>query len=236
MNVFRIGALIALCLAIIVVSVQPMEAARSDKKSTLTFSDPVRLPGKVTLPAGTYVFRLVDTNPNRSIIRITNEDRSMTYATILGINDYRPTASTRAVMTFGETASCQPHTIKAWYYAGDTSGVRFVYTTEEAEALAKGCAEPVPYVAPTVLATVKATPVVVPAPVKVATPEEQEVEYSRVEFEPSDVDDQTGYDAEPEPAPAAMPQTASQLPLLGLLGLMLLAIGFSSRLILRRIS
>ena len=236
MKTFRISVLLALCAAIIVVSATPLQASAWNKKTVLTFDHPVRLPGKVTLPAGTYVFKLVDSNSDRNIVQVSNVRGDKTYATILAINDYRPTASTKAVMTFGETASCQPRTIKAWYYAGDTSGSRFVYSKEEAAALAKGCKEPVPQVEPTVLAMVKAEPVasrIATAPVLVATPEEVVVEYAEVEFEVSDVDDQSGYDAVAEPV---MPKTASQLPLFGLLGLILLGLAAGSHLVLRRVN
>jgi hypothetical protein len=224
------------------VTESPLQAQNFDRKTTLTFNTPVRLPGKVTLPAGTYVFRLHDSNAERHVVRITNPRGNQTFATVLAINDYRPTATTKSVMTFGESASCQPHTIKAWYYAGDTNGSRFVYSKEEAEALAKGCQEPVPHVEPAVLTNLHAEPVaerIVAVPMYVATPSAPTVEYAMARPHESDADDSAGFDADPEPAPAAtpaMPRTNSQLPLLGLMGMILLVLSLGGRLALRRLN
>ena len=43
----------------------------SDKRTYFTFSQPVALPG-VTLPAGTYMFRIADDTTTRKVIQIAN--------------------------------------------------------------------------------------------------------------------------------------------------------------------
>jgi hypothetical protein len=48
----------------------------------MTFSEPVRLPN-VTLPAGTYWFKLVDSASDRNIVQIFNADRTVLYAVIV---------------------------------------------------------------------------------------------------------------------------------------------------------
>ena len=50
------------CAAILTVMCVPgARADEYDKKTILTFSGPFQIPGK-TLPAGSYVFKLADTN------------------------------------------------------------------------------------------------------------------------------------------------------------------------------
>src|SRR5678815_2015824 len=49
-----------------------------NKKTTVTFSGPVEIPGvgAQVLPAGTYVFRLLDSQSDRHIVQIFNEAES----------------------------------------------------------------------------------------------------------------------------------------------------------------
>jgi len=48
-------------------------ASERDQKTVLTFSGPVEIPGQV-LPAGTYVFKLLDSGSNRHIVQIFSKD------------------------------------------------------------------------------------------------------------------------------------------------------------------
>lgn len=228
--------LISMALGVACLGVLTVQSQVWSRKTYLTFSQPVHLPGK-TLPAGSYVFKLVDSSSNRHIVQVTNTREDKVYATLLTINDYRATPTSKTVVTFGETASCQPRTVKAWYYPGDTFGQRFVYSKEEAMKLATGCQEPVPQVQQTVITQVESTPKAAPvatAAVAVVTPEKQEVTYAAAKLPETDVDDTAGFDADPTPpaaapqAPAApqprLPTTASDLPLLGLSALLCLCI------------
>src|SRR4051794_17284803 len=77
-----------------------------NKRTKVTFSGPVQLPsahskaGVVTLAAGTYIFRLNDSQSNRNIVQVTNERGDKLYTTILVIPDYRVNATSKTVMYF----------------------------------------------------------------------------------------------------------------------------------------
>ena len=63
------------CAAAITVALAP--SARADewnKKTILTFSGPVQIPG-ATLPAGSYVFKLADIPGNRHVVQVFDGDR-----------------------------------------------------------------------------------------------------------------------------------------------------------------
>ncbi|MCW5983002.1 MAG: hypothetical protein KIT09_33235 [Bryobacteraceae bacterium] len=134
---------LAVCLALAGV-MATMNASQWNKKTEITFSAPVQVPGKV-LPAGTYVFKLANSDANRHIVQVFNEDESEIQATVLAINDYRARPSSRTIVTFGETAGGTPTAVKAWFYPGDTYGQRFVYSRDEAAQLARTYHQQVPY-------------------------------------------------------------------------------------------
>jgi hypothetical protein len=62
-----------------------------NKRTTVTFSAPVEVPGAGAqiLPAGTYLFKLLDSQSDRNIVQIFNEDGTHVYTTILAIPNYR---------------------------------------------------------------------------------------------------------------------------------------------------
>src|SRR5271167_3256396 len=125
--------------------------ARADdwnRKTTITFSGPVEIPGVhlhgwAVLPAGTYVFKILDSQSDRHIVQIFNKDESVIYATILAIPNYRLKATSKTVMTFTERPAGTPEALRAWFYPGRTSGEEFVYPKARAIALARAANVPV---------------------------------------------------------------------------------------------
>jgi hypothetical protein len=121
-------------------------AARADEwnqKTIVTFSDPVEVPGQV-LPAGTYVFKLANSNANRNIVQVFNQEENHVFGTFLAIPDYRLRPSDKTIIRFAERPAGQPEAIKAWFYPGKNHGHEFVYPKSEALALAKANSTPVP--------------------------------------------------------------------------------------------
>jgi hypothetical protein len=133
----------------------------SDKKTRVTFNVPVEIPGisAQVLPAGTYVFKLMDSPADRHIVQIFSADESHHYANILAIPNWRLRPSDKTVMTFSERAAGQPQAIRAWFYPGDNFGQEFVYPKTKAVELAKVTNLPVLYipdeVAPSIVAPVR---------------------------------------------------------------------------------
>jgi hypothetical protein len=107
-----------------------------DKKTTVTFNAPVEVPGRI-LPAGTYVFKLLDSPSDRHIVQIYDADEKKLYATILAVPDYRLKPSDKPVIRFEERPSGAPEAIEAFFYPGDNFGQQFVYPHKRAVELAK---------------------------------------------------------------------------------------------------
>jgi hypothetical protein len=202
-------------------------ADESNKKTTITFSGPVEIPGVHlfgwgVLPAGTYVFKIVDSQSDRHIVQIFNKDESIVYATILAIPNYRLKATDKTVMTFRERPAGQPEALRAWFYPGSNYGEEFVYGKSKAMELAKTSATPVLFTQ--VEAVEVPGPIMaVDAPVVVEMKAAPVAAFKTTGEEVALVEVVTPLPArQSEVVAAALPATASSLPLTGLLGLMAL--------------
>jgi len=113
--------------------------ARADewnKKTILTFSGPVQIPG-ATLPAGSYVFKLADIPGNRHVVQVFDKDEKKIFTTMLAVPNERMDASDKPIVLFSERASGSPQAVKVWFYPGDRVGNEFVYPKSQAVRIAK---------------------------------------------------------------------------------------------------
>jgi hypothetical protein len=201
-----------------------------DRKTTVTFSQPFEIPGvgpqgsgPQVLPAGTYVFTLVDSLSDRHIVRVFSSDEKQVHATILAVPNYRLRATDKTVITFSERAAGDPQAIRAWFYPGDNSGQEFVYPKRRAVELAKVTNQPVLYIpdefAVQIMAPVKSASEPPPValrvvPLRAVTPRGEDVSIAQV--------------VEPPPVQVArLPKTAGTLPLFGLMGVLFMAVGLA---------
>ena len=134
------------CLTLVALAIPSLvKADEWNKETTVSFNNPVEIPGvgAQTLPAGTYVFKLMDSQSDRHIVQIFNKRGDHLYATILAIPNYRLKSTDKTVMTFRERAAGSPEAIRAWFYPGNNWGQEFVYPKTRAIELAKITNEPV---------------------------------------------------------------------------------------------
>src|SRR6266853_333757 len=117
-------------------------ADESDQKTIFTFGGPVEIPGQV-LPAGTYVFKLADSQSDRDIVQVFSKDEGHLYGTFLAIPDQRLRPAGKPIITFDEGVAGSPEAVRAWFYPGDDYGHEFVYPKTDALALAKANNTPV---------------------------------------------------------------------------------------------
>ena len=126
------GTLAALLLGATLATAQ---APDTNNTTIVTFSAPVSLPG-VTLPAGSYLFKLADSQVNRNIVQVFDKDRSKILATILAIPAERQQPADETVITFGESPANTAPAIRFWYYPGDKRGQEFAYPKKQAQEIA----------------------------------------------------------------------------------------------------
>jgi hypothetical protein len=118
------------------------QATLPDRKTYVTVSGPVSVPG-MTLPAGTYTFRIADSLNDRHIVQIFNREGTQLFTTLIAIPAQRPEAEGDAVVTFKETPSDRPPAIHYWFYAGERDGNELVYPRSQALQIAQASGEPV---------------------------------------------------------------------------------------------
>jgi LPXTG-motif cell wall-anchored protein len=240
MKRFKCVAMIC-CFVLVALAIAPqIKADEHDKKTIMTFSEPFEVPGvdAQILPAGTYVFKVLDSSSDRNIVQIFSADETHVYTTILAINNYRLQRTDKTLLTFKERGEGQPQAIKAWFYPGDTFGQEFVYSRKRAVELAKIVNEPVLSMP---VETSEAMPVekLKSEPVAAVQPTGEEVPVTTVTAAPPATVAAPAATAAVEAKPAtlvaeALPQTASSLPLFALIGALSLLAGFTLLIITKR--
>jgi len=115
----------------------PAAAYTFDNRTLFTFSRPIALPG-VTLPAGTYTFRLADPTTARKVVQVLNHNGTQSYALLLSIPAMRADIPTEPEISFMETAAGMPAAVKIWWQEGSTRGYEFIYPKAQADRLARG--------------------------------------------------------------------------------------------------
>src|SRR5271166_7057455 len=228
------GLGIALCLAVLCVLVVPTATADDwNRKTVITFSGPVEVPGvgQHNLPAGTYVFKILNSQSDRHIVQIFNQDETQVLTTILAIPNYRLKTTDKTTITFRERPAGEPEALRAWFYPGREWGEEFVYEKTRALELAKETNEPV-LATPLALDTAPVEALKT-APVEAVAPTGEPVAMATVvEAPPAAVPV-----AAPVTVAAAdpLPKTASPLSLIALIGLMMIGAGFAVSAVSKRV-
>jgi hypothetical protein len=93
----------------------------------LTFSAPFALPG-VSLPAGTYLFELLNNPGALKAVRVTSKNGMHVYLTALTLPVSRPVGQpTDRLISFAEVETGRTPVVKAWYPQDDPVGHEFIY-------------------------------------------------------------------------------------------------------------
>ena len=243
MRHFRSIAITAVTGCISFVLLPNIHADTWNKKTVLTVNEPIQVPScctpdhTVMLQPGEYIIMLVDSLSDRHIVRIFDKDQKEVITTILAIPNYRLKPTGKSVFQFWEVPAGQPKALRAWFYPGDNFGQEFAYPKQTAAMIATlvKAAVPAIEVNTTVVEDLKTATVVVvdetgSAREIVKTAAEPElVAQAAPRVEPVQA-------AAPTPVEApqqTLPDTASFMPLFGLIGILSLgtftALGVRSR-------
>jgi hypothetical protein len=135
MRINKFTLLMGFALTAILLGEVAAHASEMDQYTHLSFSQQVQIPGQ-TLPAGTYLFKLLAAD-DLNLIQISSLDGSHVYATLRTISTERPEVTGDTVLVMAEQGSEKPVAILKWFYPGRTDGHEFVYSGSEKEQLAQ---------------------------------------------------------------------------------------------------
>jgi hypothetical protein len=122
------GAVLALSAVLLCTTLTPgARADQWDKKTIVTFSEDVQVPGQV-LPAGTYIFRLADNNTDRHIVQIWNAYDNQLVTTIMTIPYTRLDPQDKHFFQFDERPAGSPVALKLWFHLGESTAEEFIYS------------------------------------------------------------------------------------------------------------
>jgi len=240
------------CLTLASIAVVPALADQWNKKTIITISEAVQVPGAVLQP-GKYVMRLLESQADRHIVQIFNEREDQLQTTILAIPNYRLQPTGKTEFQWWETPAGQPKAMRAWFYPGDNFGQEFAYPKNTAMQIASNSstATTVPTVSGEDLskATVasvdksgseselnKETYTAQTAPAPAPTPAPEVAQNTAPApapqaAEPAPVAQDTGTRARTEDT---LPKTASPFPMAGLAGFFALGTSVALRAIAKR--
>ena|SRR5687768_18574384 len=124
---FRKALRLTCVLSAVSVAAATLSAMPLNRMTYFAFNKPVRVTG-VLLPPGNYVFEIANPTTASNVIRISDRKKVKTYVMALTRPIVRPsTKQLDPAIVFGEEASpTNPHTIRAWYPAGVTTGYEFL--------------------------------------------------------------------------------------------------------------
>ena len=111
-----------------VLATSATEANFDTRRTTyFTFSGAVQMPG-VVLPAGTYIFEVVNPNSSSDVVSVVSRDRKKVYLMQLTrFVERARTGNLKATIALGETSAGNPPPVKAWYPQFETRGREFIY-------------------------------------------------------------------------------------------------------------
>ena len=111
-------------------------ADESNQATTITFSQPIQIPGQI-LPAGTYSFKLLDSNSDPNVVQIFNSDQTHLYATLHTVATEREDPTGDTALTLAEQGAGRPDALLKWFYPGRETGHEFVYSEQQEKQLAQ---------------------------------------------------------------------------------------------------
>lgn len=128
--------LVSACVFAMVATTGLANAQPSDNRTLFTFNQPVALPG-VTLPAGTYQFRLVD-ELSRKVVQVLDAGGTTSYGIFLTTPAVRNDVSGDATLQFMETREGMPVAIRSWWSPLTSVGYEFVYPQSQTRFASSG--------------------------------------------------------------------------------------------------
>jgi len=113
-----------------------------NKMTTITVSEPLRLP-MIVLQPGAYELRLVEHDAYRHVIQVSDKSGRV-LTTFLAVPNYRLRATGKTEFQYWEVPAGETKALRAWFYPGDSFGHEFVYPKGETAQLSADASTKIP--------------------------------------------------------------------------------------------
>jgi len=207
-SLLQTGALAALAVC---TTLAPISKADPwDRKTIITVNNPLEVPGAVLQP-GKYVVKLFNSNSDRHIVQIMNEQDTKLIALTFTISAQRLDASGKTIITMYEGANGQPEALRTWFYPGDLIGQEFLYPHKQALQISERSKQKVPEASETESAAIESKDVDSPAVNLKASASRNENE-ERAEVPAKTDEPVVMAQTTPAPSPVALTAQAQEMP------------------------
>jgi hypothetical protein len=139
-------AILAVPLAVLALGTVSLFGDERDKKTDVTITEAVQVPGGTVLPPATYLFILNNSASNRNIVEIRSEDGKQLYAMVFTTRATRVQRPDNTVLTFYEMPAGQPPALRQWFWPGDYDGQEFLYPSRQTAGIEQASNQRVPEV------------------------------------------------------------------------------------------
>jgi hypothetical protein len=229
----------AMCAAGMAMGATTGHIEDSAKKTTLSVSVLTQLPG-TTLAAGSYVFRQSGEQSGWDIVQVYNSDQSSLVTTLLAYPNPNLVSNGQAFLVYPQSTDSQTQIMEAFFFDGDPVGQQLAYPKKTADAIGAvnhvrvpttGTSDSYPSSLPLAAASWSA-PVNQGEDAGTAAPTQSSPEAATptAQDPPPAADPEAATSANTASSPSVpsastaksepLPQTASPLPLIGLIGLL----------------
>jgi hypothetical protein len=121
-------------LAVLVTGIRAQET-NTNERTFITFNNTVELPG-VTLPAGTYEFRLAPMSDSRNVVQVLKKDDAKVMGQWTFVPAQRDRVTNDTLIMFKESPEGTMPAVQYWYFPGEKVGKEFIYPKDQAQRIA----------------------------------------------------------------------------------------------------
>lgn len=136
MKINKVYIVVGLIIAFTLIFELAAHAEESDQTTTITFSQPIEIPGQV-LGAGTYLFKLENSVRDENVVQIFSADGMVLHATVQTITTGRRNPTPHTEVVLAEQGAGQPDALLKWFFPGHEFGNEFVYPEQKQKQLAQ---------------------------------------------------------------------------------------------------
>lgn len=125
---------VLLAMATILVLAGSLPAAQADtngKKITLEFKSATQIPGQV-LPPGSYVFEAAGTQAGWNVVKIYNQDGSSQITTLLAYQNPQLKNTGEPILFYSRHAGIPYPVMEGWFFEGDSAAQQWAYSDKMA--------------------------------------------------------------------------------------------------------